>query len=40
MAKTGFWAYGPLILKTMFGIDPLISGYILAERRWRGARLP
>jgi MFS family permease len=30
MAKTGFWAYGPLILKTMFGIDPLISGYILA----------
>jgi MFS family permease len=30
MAKTGFWAYGPLILKTMFGINPLISGYMLA----------
>jgi hypothetical protein len=30
MAKTGFWAYGPLILKIMFGIDPLISGFILA----------
>jgi MFS family permease len=29
-ATTGFWAYGPLILKTLFGIDPLVSGYILA----------
>ena len=41
-AKTGFWAYGPLILKTMFGIDPLISGYImigLRTRRAAGARL-
>jgi MFS family permease len=27
---TGFWAYGPLILKIMFDTDPLISGYILA----------
>jgi MFS family permease len=29
-ATTGFWAYGPLILKTVFGINPLVSGYILA----------
>jgi MFS family permease len=29
-ATTGFWAYGPLILKTVFGTNPLISGYILA----------
>jgi predicted MFS family arabinose efflux permease len=29
-ATTGFRAYGPLILKIMFGTDPLISGYILA----------
>jgi hypothetical protein len=26
----GFWAYGPLILKILFGTQPLISGYILA----------
>lgn len=30
VATTGFWAYGPLILKVLYGIDPLISGYILA----------
>jgi MFS family permease len=30
VATTGFWAYGPLLLRTLFGIDPLISGYILA----------
>jgi len=29
-ATTGFWAYGPLILKILFGTQPLISGYILA----------
>jgi MFS family permease len=29
-ATTGFWAYGPLILKILFGTRPLISGYILA----------
>ncbi|MFI5012950.1 MAG: MFS transporter [Hyphomicrobiales bacterium] len=29
-ATTGFWAYGPLILKIMFGTSPLVSGYILA----------
>jgi MFS family permease len=30
MAATGFWAYGPLLLKIMFGTPPLTSGYILA----------
>jgi MFS family permease len=30
IATTGFWAYGPLILKILFGIPPLASGYILA----------
>ncbi len=30
VATTGFWVYGPLLLKIMFGTDPLISGYILA----------
>jgi MFS family permease len=36
--STGFWAYGPLILKAMFGTDPLISGYILAGEAlaWTG----
>jgi MFS family permease len=29
-ATTGFWAYGPLILKILFGTPALISGYILA----------
>jgi MFS family permease len=29
-ATTGFWAYGPLILKILFGTPSLISGYILA----------
>jgi MFS family permease len=29
-ATTGFWAYGPLILKILFGTPPLVSGYILA----------
>jgi len=27
---TGFWAYGPLILKILFNTPPLVSGYILA----------
>ena len=27
---TGFWAYGPLLLETLFGITPLVSGYLLA----------
>lgn len=30
MSTTGFWLYGPLILKILFGTDALISGYILA----------
>ena len=30
VATTGFWAYGPLLLKVMFGTEPLASGYILA----------
>jgi MFS family permease len=30
LSTTGFWAYGPLLLKTMFGIEPVVSGYILA----------
>ena len=30
VATTGFWAYGPLILKILFGTHPLVSGYILA----------
>ncbi|MDB6087069.1 MAG: transporter, partial [Gammaproteobacteria bacterium] len=27
---TGFWAYGPLILKLLFDTKPLVTGYILA----------
>ena len=30
VSTTGFWTYGPLILKVMFGIEPLVAGYILA----------
>jgi MFS family permease len=29
-ATTGFWAYGPLILKILFGTQPIVAGYILA----------
>lgn len=29
-SATGFWAYGPLLLKALFGTNPLIAGYILA----------
>jgi MFS family permease len=29
-ATTGFWAYGPLIVKILFGTKPLVAGYILA----------
>lgn len=29
-ATTGFWVYGPWILKILFGTQPLISGYTLA----------
>lgn len=30
VATTGFWAYGPLIVKILFGTQPLVIGYILA----------
>jgi MFS family permease len=30
MSTTGFWLYGPLILKILFGTNPVIVGYILA----------
>jgi MFS family permease len=30
MSATGFWLYGPLILKIQFGTNPMITGYILA----------
>ena len=27
---TAFWAYGPLVLNVAFGIDPLVSGILMA----------
>jgi len=30
VGTTGFWAYGPLILKILFATNPLFSGYVLA----------
>ena len=30
VATTGFWAYGPLLLATLFGTARLVSGYLLA----------
>jgi MFS family permease len=30
VATTGFWAYGPLLLKILFDTQPLVTGYILA----------
>jgi MFS family permease len=30
VATTGFWAYGPLLLKILFDTKPLMTGYILA----------
>jgi MFS family permease len=30
MSTTGFWLYGPLILKILFDTNPVIAGYILA----------
>ena len=30
LATTGFWTYGPLLLKVLFDTDPLVSGYLLA----------
>ena len=41
LATTGFWAYGPLLLETLFGIAPLVSGYLLAGEAlaWSAATL-
>jgi MFS family permease len=41
MSTTGFWLYGPLILKILFGTNPLITGYILAAEAlaWSAATL-
>ncbi len=30
VGTTGFWVYGPLLLNTLFGVAPLVSGYIFA----------
>ena len=30
ISTTGFWLYGPLLLKILFGTNPLAAGYILA----------
>jgi MFS family permease len=30
MSTTGFWLYGPLLLKILFGTNPLIAAYVLA----------
>ena len=30
VATTGFWAYGPLLVKILFGTPPLVTGYIIA----------
>jgi len=30
VATTGFWAYGPLLLKILFDTHPFVTGYILA----------
>jgi MFS family permease len=30
VGTTGFWAYGPLIMKVLFGTSPLFAGYVLA----------
>ena len=41
IATTGFWAYGPLLLKIMFDTEPIISGFILAGEAlaWSAATL-
>jgi MFS family permease len=31
VSTTGFWTYGPLLLKVLFNVTPLLSGYILAS---------
>lgn len=41
MSTTGFWVYGPLVLKTLFGTSPLVAGYILAAEAlaWSAATI-
>jgi MFS family permease len=41
VGTTGFWAYGPLLLATLFGTSPLVSGYLLAGEAlaWSAATL-
>ncbi|MGD9511070.1 MAG: MFS transporter [Geminicoccaceae bacterium] len=41
VATTGFWAYGPLLLETLFGVAPLVSGYLLAAEAlaWSAATM-
>lgn len=40
-ATTGFWAYGPLLVKILFGTRPLVTGYILGGEAvaWSAATL-
>jgi len=41
VGTTGFWAYGPLILKILFATNPLFSGYALAAEAlaWSAATI-
>ena len=41
VGTTGFWAYGPLLLDALFGIAPLVSGYLLASEAlaWSAATM-
>ena len=41
VGTTGFWAYGPLLLEALFGIAPLVSGYLLASEAlaWSAATM-
>ena len=41
VGTTGFWAYGPLLLDALFGIVPLVSGYLLASEAlaWSAATM-
>jgi hypothetical protein len=41
VAATGFWAYGPLLLKILLGTEPLVSSYILVGESlaWTGGTI-
>jgi MFS family permease len=41
LCTVGFWTYGPLLLKVLFDVRPLVSGYILASEAlaWSAATL-